>query len=118
MRDASQHNLKQLTVQIPLRRFVCISGVSGSGKTTLVRDVLLPGLNARLNFAAENTLNAGDRLAADVDKEDETKASPDISASIEGWESLRGVVPCGRGWTGENATIQSCGLHWCIRAHS
>ena len=92
VRDASQHNLKQLTVQIPLRRFVCISGVSGSGKTTLVRDVLLPGLNARLNFAAENTLNAGDRLAADVDKEDETKASPDISASIEGWESLRGVV--------------------------
>lgn len=48
---ATENNLKSLTVDIPLRRFVCITGVSGSGKSTLMIDVLYRALAKRLNGA-------------------------------------------------------------------
>ncbi|MFH1620431.1 MAG: excinuclease ABC subunit UvrA, partial [bacterium] len=50
---ASQFNLKNIDVKIPLGLFVCVSGVSGSGKSTLVHEVIYKGLARKLFNAKE-----------------------------------------------------------------
>ena len=51
VRGASENNLKNVDVQIPLGTFTCVTGVSGSGKSSLVNEVLNKTLLAKLNHA-------------------------------------------------------------------
>ncbi|MBQ7957319.1 MAG: excinuclease ABC subunit UvrA [Clostridia bacterium] len=48
---ASQNNLQNIDVEIPLGEFVCVTGVSGSGKSSLVNEILYKKLAAELNGA-------------------------------------------------------------------
>ena len=48
---ASEHNLKNIDVDIPLGKLVCVTGVSGSGKSSLVNEILYKHLAAKLNRA-------------------------------------------------------------------
>lgn len=51
---ASKHNLRDVTVRLPLRRLVCLSGVSGSGKSTLLDNVIYQGLLSRRRQLTED----------------------------------------------------------------
>ena len=51
IRGASENNLKQVDVDIPLETLTCVTGVSGSGKSSLVNEVLNRTLLNKLNHA-------------------------------------------------------------------
>ncbi|MDO8735788.1 MAG: excinuclease ABC subunit UvrA [Thermoleophilia bacterium] len=71
IRGAREHNLKSIDVEIPVSRFVCVTGVSGSGKSTLINDVLYRSLAAAVYRA---------------------KAAPGAHDSIEGTEQLDKII--------------------------
>ncbi len=49
---ATQHNLQDVTLRVPLGGLVCVSGVSGSGKTSLIMQTLVPAIRRALGDAA------------------------------------------------------------------
>ncbi|MDZ7893417.1 MAG: excinuclease ABC subunit UvrA [Rhodoferax sp.] len=53
LEGVTEHNLKNVSVEIPLQRLVCVTGVSGSGKSTLIQDVLAPALLRHFGKATE-----------------------------------------------------------------
>ena len=86
---AAAHNLRDVSVRIPLGRLVCVSGVSGSGKSTLIREVLVPLLQTKL-AGIDATAPA---LEDEVEGESLDEASGALqAASLEVRGELGGVV--------------------------
>ncbi|MGV1045665.1 excinuclease ABC subunit UvrA [Limnohabitans sp.] len=81
---ANLHNLRQVDVQVPLKRLVAVTGVSGSGKSTLARDVLLANVQAlvsqRSTFAGRTAQDAGQRVALNA------------CADVQGFETIDRVL--------------------------
>ncbi len=99
LEKASDHNLKNVTVEFPLQRLVCVTGVSGSGKSTLIQDVLAPALLRHFGKATE-TPGAHERLlGADhlsevvfVDQSPIGKTARSNPASYVGaWDAIREI---------------------------
>lgn len=82
LRHATLHNIQDLTVEIPLGRFVCVTGVSGSGKSTLVTEILAPALKAALQSGA----------APQAEEDEELPEASRGRATLEGVEQLGEVV--------------------------
>ncbi len=63
IRHVTLNNIEDLSVEIPLRSFVCVTGVSGSGKSSLILQTLLPVARQILNHA--RNINAIDGVEID-----------------------------------------------------
>ena len=112
LEGAREHNLKDVTVELPLQRLVCVTGVSGSGKSSLIQDVLAPALLRHFGRPTE-AAGAHDRLlGADhlsdivfVDQSPIGKTARSNPASYVGaWDALREIFAAAppsrqRGWT-------------------
>ena len=69
IKKAIENNLKNIDVEIPLRRFVCLTGVSGSGKSTLMNKILYRAVSNRLNHTKKAVGKHGSLTGTDyIDK--------------------------------------------------
>ena len=92
-----EHNLKNVDVEIPLQRLVCVTGVSGSGKSTLVQDVLAPALLRHFGKATDTPGLHSRLLGADmlsevvfVDQSPIGKtARSNPSSYVGAWDAIR-----------------------------
>ena len=78
LEGAREHNLRGVSVRIPLNALTVVTGVSGSGKSTLVHDVLYRALEQRLQGDTSAKQHLGEVIGA-FDR-------------ITGWETLEDVV--------------------------
>jgi excinuclease ABC subunit A len=112
--NASAHNLQNVSVQIPLGRLVCITGVSGSGKTTLMRDVLAPLLKAKLEGKHGTVTDGIDRDAKQAEERSGGRSAPRQPGRLGNTPRICAGGPIA---IGKNAPIQSRGLHRRLRSY-
>ena len=120
LEGAREHNLQNLSIEFPLQRLVCITGVSGSGKSTLIQDVLTPALLRHYGRATETPGAHHRLLGADylsdvvfVDQSPIGKTARSNPASYVGaWDAVReifAVAPLSkqRGYTASKFSFNS-----------
>ncbi|MDR1582117.1 MAG: excinuclease ABC subunit UvrA [Prevotellaceae bacterium] len=74
---ATGNNLKDVTVEFPLGKFICITGVSGSGKSSLINETLYPILSKHFYRSLEEPLPYGSISGIEfIDKVIEVNQSP------------------------------------------
>ncbi|MFN0140255.1 MAG: excinuclease ABC subunit UvrA, partial [Pyrinomonadaceae bacterium] len=102
---AREHNLKNISVKIPLGVLVCVTGVSGSGKSTLVHDVLYAGIkkkrgewNAHVGFCKEikGAENIDDVILVDQSPIGRTPRSNPVTY-IKAYDAIREVFAATNG---------------------
>jgi excinuclease ABC subunit A len=97
---ATQNNLKNANLSIPLGKLVAITGVSGSGKSTLVREILLPATRRALGLEADEpgafkTLRGFESLkrAIEIDQSPIGRTPRSVPATYIGiWDELRKIL--------------------------
>ena len=67
IRGAQRNNLRNIDVQIPLQKMVCVTGVSGSGKSSLIMDTLLPVAEAAMSADADFRIALADAECGAID---------------------------------------------------
>jgi excinuclease ABC subunit A len=77
VKGAAENNLKNINVDFPLGKFICVTGVSGSGKSSLVNEILYKSLHAKVNRAKERAGKHKDILGIEnIDKVIDIDQSP------------------------------------------
>jgi excinuclease ABC subunit A len=66
IKGAKEHNLKNITVKIPVGALTCVTGVSGSGKTSLIMDILYNAVAARLHGSNDKVGRFDALIGADL----------------------------------------------------
>lgn len=56
LKNCTGHNLKNVSIDLPLGKFICVTGVSGSGKSSLINETLYPILSAHFYNAEKKPL--------------------------------------------------------------
>ncbi|TFY99516.1 excinuclease ABC subunit UvrA [Ramlibacter rhizophilus] len=120
LEGAGEHNLQDITVEFPLQRLVCVTGVSGSGKSTLVQDILAPALLRQFGKSTETPGRHARLLGADhladvvyVDQSPIGKTARSNPVSYVGaWDSIREIFAASplakqRGYTAAKFSFNS-----------
>jgi excinuclease ABC subunit A len=120
LEGACEHNLQCLSVEFPLQRMVCVTGVSGSGKSSLIQDILAPALLRHFGRATETPGHHERLLGADhlgdvvfVDQSPIGKTARSNPVSYVGaWDAVREIFAVSplakqRGYTGSKFSFNS-----------
>ena len=97
LRGARGNNLKNVDVEFPLGKLICVTGVSGSGKSTLINETLQPVLSQRFYRSLQEPLPY---------------------TSVEGLEYIDKVVNVDQSPLGRTPPFESCHLYGCLSRHT